>query len=176
MITFSNAIRTALADSAAELAWLVAIADASNTIRLTSWSNDVTYSGNTFKGDGSLLFVRPPDGAVINRGGHREASLELHDPQGRMLACVQSFIESPVTVTARIIFLNISAKPDLIIFRGQVSSVALNDSKLKISVTSKLDLQRSNPVYLTDQAQKQRKAGDNVLNQLARDIYIDWRG
>ena len=176
MITFSNAIRTALADSSAEVAWLIDIADSQNTIRKTSWSGDVTFSSNTYKGDGSLLSVNPPDGAVINKGGSREASLELYDPQARMLACVQSFIESPVTVTARIIFISTTSRPNIILFNGQVSSVSLTDGVLRISVGSKLDLQRSNPVYLTDQAQKQRKAGDNTLDQLARDIYLDWRG
>ena len=174
MIDFSSNIKSALSDSSIETAWLVSLVDSQNTIRLTSWVENLIVSNETYNGGTTLLGVTPPDGAVINTGGIRDGEVKIYDSDARMFACVQNYIETPVIVTCQILFIN-DAMSVITIFAGHVRGVSLSDSSLLIRVGSKLDLQRSNPVYLTDQAQKQRKAGDNSLNQLKRDIYIDWR-
>ena len=174
MIDFTSNELAALEDSSVETAWLVKIKDNINTALLTTWNDNIIFGSETYMGNGALLSVTPPTNCVINTGSASEAQTIIFDPQMIMFNCFMGFADRNLNCIAKFMLFHTNTIT-IDIFSGKVNSVDHESSNTIISVGSKINLLSQKAVYLTNEAQKKRKAGDNTLSQLARDIFLDWR-
>ena len=175
MITLPANIVTALTDPSIEIAWLIKIVDNLNVILMTTWSENITSGSDTYKASEKILSIMPPEGATINGSLNNRAEVRIYDEGMRLFDCVKPFNNKDIRLQAKIVLFGSSLMTQSI-FSGLISAVNIDDNRLTISVEGPLSLADSNPVFLTNSAQKKRKSGDNSLSQLIRDIYLAWIG
>ena len=185
MYTFPAAVSAALAADTAILGYFVSLGaqQSGGTIAWHRYSDqpiDVTLSGNSYPRANSLIkTVDVTDRRTVNLGGGRRGMVELQDSRRSIFDRHRSL--SPLSSRVQVdisLFHNNTWTAPLRLFTGHVSSTRWDaqSGAVLLSLAGRFQSAKPPIIVATDADQRKRSSDDVSLQQVGKQLYLNWTG
>lgn len=147
--------------------------------RFSDQQPDVSLGGVTYPGGETLGSVVLPIRRTLNLGGGRTGRVTVEDKQRTVFSAVSALAPAATRVRVDVaLYSGGEWRGPLRLFAGHVDGVrwVASAGQTEIATIGRVGIARTNIVVATDADQKKREATDGALDQIGRQVYLDWTG
>ena len=176
MISFTQTMQDALSDASTIFIWLVTLSDNNTTERFALWPRNITVDSHYYISRQDIVHIQPPGQCVLNRGIDIVGEVVFNDKNRELFQKYQGYNQGTYSGRLAVAVYREGQYAGLLnISDGTIRNISWRDGETSISIGTMIDPGARNIFYLSDSAQRRRRADDGSLIEAQKDPFLDWQ-